>query len=110
VAKIEMAFALGLLKEETRGALRLVGKIRNRFAHEFRRVRFSDVEIAKLCDQLKEFDKGMDLMTNESDPMKLYGTTCFLCMAVLFATGQVILIGRDGQSQPVPATSPEKSG
>jgi hypothetical protein len=45
-AKTDIAFALGLVKEEVREQLQLIGQIRNKFAHNFRRVRFSDPNIA----------------------------------------------------------------
>lgn len=100
-AKVEIAYAFGLVKEEVRAELRLIGRIRNKFAHNFRRVRFTDQDIAQLCKNLKMINStGID----EPDAMKLYGQSCLLCMFVLFTTGQLVAL------QFQPDASPEKSG
>jgi DNA-binding MltR family transcriptional regulator len=98
-AKVEIAFALGLLKPELREQLQLIGQIRNRFAHNFRRVRFSDPQIAPLCDKLREFDK--ESLSLPRELRDFYGASCFLCMTALFVTGQLVLASRSGP----PATS-----
>lgn len=94
-----VAFALGLIEDHLRAELRQIGTIRNKFAHNFRRVRFSDPEIAKLCDRLKELEGTLEA----DEPMKLYGASCFLCMTALFVIGQVVLASRSAQ----PVASPE---
>jgi DNA-binding MltR family transcriptional regulator len=93
VGKVEVAFALGLIQDHLRRELLLIGRIRNKFAHSFRKVRFSNLEIAKLCDRLREFDKDMP---KENDPMKLYGQSCFLSMMVLFMSARAV----PGSTQP----------
>jgi DNA-binding MltR family transcriptional regulator len=70
IAKIEIAFALGIISEKLRAELLLIGRIRNKFAHDFRRVRFSDPGISKLCDQLREFDKAEAGKELGSGPIK----------------------------------------
>jgi DNA-binding MltR family transcriptional regulator len=105
-AKTEVAFALGLVKEELREQLQLIGQIRNKFAHNFRRVRFSDHNIAELCGKLRKFDiEGLPIKEEFQELRVVYGRVCFLVMTALFATGQMILASRGAQ----PATSPEKS-
>lgn len=51
-AKIRLASALGLLPDEVVGDLQLLGRIRNRFAHDLDIREFSHPVIAPLCEQL----------------------------------------------------------
>lgn len=90
-AKTEIAFALGLIKEETRAEIRLIGTIRNKFAHNFRRVRFVDPEISALCARLGNFNDVQSL----DDPMHIYGVSCMSCMLVLFVMGNALLAAKD---------------
>jgi DNA-binding MltR family transcriptional regulator len=102
-AKVEIALALGLIEEPLRAELRQIGKIRNKFAHNFRRVRFSDPELSNLCDELKKFP-GASIQHSDG-PMELYGRSCFLCMIALFVAGQLVLAARSTR----PARSPTKT-
>lgn len=95
-SKIEIAYALGVIGEQVHGQLRQIGRIRNKFAHEFRRLRFADPEIAKLIDELRQYDR--DKWANETNPMRIYHLACLICMTTLFATGQLLLASRDGAS------------
>ncbi|MFY9895886.1 MAG: MltR family transcriptional regulator [Xanthobacteraceae bacterium] len=102
LAKTEIAFALGLIKPEVREQLQIIGQIRNKFAHNFRRVRFSDPKIAEMCERLRKFDK--EGFQAKSELREVYGFTCLICMMALFVTGQLVLASR-----AAPSTSPEKS-
>lgn len=51
-AKIDMAYSLGLLEEDTRAALHLVRKIRNEFAHISAGLAFRQDRIASRCASL----------------------------------------------------------
>lgn len=112
VAKTEVAFALGLIQEAVRNELKLIGRIRNKFAHEFRPVRFTDPEITKLCNQLWELDAKLcnarelvQLKWAYDDPMKVYGAACFTVMIVLFAVGQVVIASNSSEPEPLPEKS-----
>lgn len=50
--KISACYCLGLIDETVKDDLRLVAKIRNRFAHELR-VDFSDPQISQWCNALR---------------------------------------------------------
>lgn len=52
-ARAKMARALGYIPKEVLSELLGLGKIRNRFAHEYRLKKFSDVDISKLTKELK---------------------------------------------------------
>lgn len=91
VAKREMALALGLISEGVSKELALIARIRNRFAHNFRRVRFSDPEISQLCSQLEALNAPIH---EKNEPMKIYGACCFICMMALFVSGQMHLAVR----------------
>jgi DNA-binding MltR family transcriptional regulator len=47
-AKIEMAFALGLIPNQTRLALHLIRDVRNKFAHRIESLTFDDPEVANM--------------------------------------------------------------
>jgi DNA-binding MltR family transcriptional regulator len=51
-SKVTACYCLGLLGPVVTADLRLVGKIRNRFAHDLR-ANFSDTKISQWCKQLK---------------------------------------------------------
>jgi len=101
-AKIEVAYALGLLKPEMREQLQIISKIRNKFAHNFRRIRFTDQEIASLCETLRKFDK--EGYQRRAELRELYGFSCIICGLALLVTGQLVLASRPGLS-----LSPKKS-
>jgi DNA-binding MltR family transcriptional regulator len=50
--KIDLAFSIGLFNQKIFEDLRLIGKIRNRFAHKIDPITFSDPEIAAWCQTL----------------------------------------------------------
>jgi DNA-binding MltR family transcriptional regulator len=50
-AKVSMCYSLGLIGKVVKADLRLVAKIRNRFAHDLR-AEFSDNQIASWCKAL----------------------------------------------------------
>jgi DNA-binding MltR family transcriptional regulator len=50
--KVRAAYCLGLLRKPVRDDLRLVGKIRNRFAHDLS-ASFTDQQIASWCEALR---------------------------------------------------------
>jgi hypothetical protein len=49
-AKIEMAYALGIIANELRLTLHLIREIRNKFAHEIEALTFDHHEVAELID------------------------------------------------------------
>ncbi|MCI0408115.1 MAG: MltR family transcriptional regulator [Acidobacteria bacterium] len=50
--KIDIAYTLGLIDKRSHHDLHLIRKIRNEFAHAFKRTRFGTPKIAKLCAAL----------------------------------------------------------
>lgn len=50
--KVRMIYCLGLIEKKVMNDLKLIGKIRNRFAHDFT-VSFLDKDISDWCKQLK---------------------------------------------------------
>lgn len=106
-AKIDIAYALGLLTVDHRADLSLIGTIRNKFAHNFKPVRFSDPKIAALCAEFKDFKdfKKKGLATTEEQLMNIYGINCFTSMASLLIIGNLVLAGQSSTS----SASPEKS-
>ena len=57
-AKIDLAFCTGLIKQETVDHLRVVAKIRNRFAHRIEPLSFADPEIKSWCCDLNTTISG----------------------------------------------------
>jgi hypothetical protein len=51
--RMRVAHALGLVGEQSFADLRLIGRIRNRFAHKLEVTSFTDPEIAALCSKLQ---------------------------------------------------------
>lgn len=51
-AKIDMAYVLGLVGEQTRNDLHLIRKIRDRFAHAFDPLTFKNAAVQRRCDEL----------------------------------------------------------
>lgn len=54
--KVHVAHALGLIGEESFADLKLIGKIRNKFAHRLEITNFADPYIADLCSKLQLAD------------------------------------------------------
>jgi DNA-binding MltR family transcriptional regulator len=54
-AQNEIAFAVGLISEDTRNNIRLISKIRNDFAHSHTKVSFKMTSIADRCAKLTIF-------------------------------------------------------
>lgn len=52
VARIDLAYLVGLFVDHIADDLRLIGKIRNRFAHRFEPIDFNDEKIANWCNTL----------------------------------------------------------
>lgn len=52
-ARITIAFCLGLISREEKADLRIIQKIRNRFAHELPGISFEDRSISDRCSALK---------------------------------------------------------
>jgi hypothetical protein len=52
-SKIEMSYAMGLIGPETRGALEIVRKVRNFFAHYTSQVNFDTPEILAECRKIR---------------------------------------------------------
>ncbi|MYG52497.1 MAG: hypothetical protein F4204_09145 [Rhodospirillaceae bacterium] len=52
-AKIDIAYALQLYDERTRGGLHTIRKIRNIFAHSSAPLEFNDEKVAELCRKLE---------------------------------------------------------
>ena len=84
--KVRIAYAQGLVTKGARAEFLLLANIRNKFAHNFRPVRFTDPKIVTLCQNL-----SLDGETNtpETDYMMRYARCCFLGMTALLATGQI---------------------
>jgi mannitol operon repressor len=51
-SKVDLAFCVGLIQQTILNDLRLIAKIRNRFAHRVEPLQFSDGEISAWCDTL----------------------------------------------------------
>ena len=54
-AQIDVAFATGLISKEAHRDLHLVRKIRNEFAHDFRKLLFTSNGIRQRCSELKHY-------------------------------------------------------
>ena len=54
-ARIDLAYAIGLISAEARRELRLIKRIRNIFAHDFRPRTFEDPEIRDRCQEFRAF-------------------------------------------------------
>jgi len=57
-SRVSMAYCLGLIRDIIRDDLRTVGKIRNRFAHDFS-MSFEDEGVKSLCQSLKWHEQFM---------------------------------------------------
>lgn len=57
-AKVSAAYCLGLIGETIKSDLRLVAKVRNRFAHDLR-ADFSDTNITSWCEALRWHKKSL---------------------------------------------------
>ena len=81
-AKIDLAYALGLLTDLMVADLKVIGNIRNKFAHRPTTVGFSDKDIMDLCSCLKtgQIDKDEDWV---KDPRNIYTAACTTLVAVL---------------------------
>ncbi len=81
-AKIDLAYALGLLTDVMAADLKLIGTIRNKFAHRPTAIEFSGKDIADLCSNLKtsQIDKDEDWVR---DPRNQYIAACTTLVAVL---------------------------
>jgi len=60
-AKIQIAYALGLIGPKTRRDLDLIRLVRNAFAHSRKTIRFATKEVADVCDQLTMLERFPDL-------------------------------------------------
>jgi DNA-binding MltR family transcriptional regulator len=58
------AYCMGLISKECKSNIDTIGLIRNRFAHSVDDVKFSDSEVATLCEKLRWSWKG----DSETDP------------------------------------------
>jgi DNA-binding MltR family transcriptional regulator len=54
-ARADLAYSLGLLKKSHHADLSLIGRIRNRFAHNHLGLSFMDPALQHICDQLHEW-------------------------------------------------------
>jgi len=68
-ARCQLARAMNLISETTYRDLKLIGKIRNRFAHHHFALTFDDEEIGRLCDRLSLNHDPIDVRTGK--PMKM---------------------------------------
>jgi len=53
-AKIEVSYCMGLLREEEYHNLRIIKKIRNRFAHRLHGYSFSEASVRDMCSELRD--------------------------------------------------------
>jgi DNA-binding MltR family transcriptional regulator len=81
-AKIDLAYALGLLTDAMATDFKLIGSVRNKFAHRPTAIGFSDKDIADLCSNLKtgQIDKEEDWV---KEPRNMYIAACTTLVAVL---------------------------
>jgi len=56
-AKIHIAYYLGLINENQYHDLKIIKKVRNRFAHSVNRLTFEELDIKDRCNQLKSVSK-----------------------------------------------------
>lgn len=71
-SKIDLALCCGLIRQDVFDDLRLIAKIRNRFAHHVTPLKFSEPSIKEWCDTIK--------MVDADEPRHRYVTACgFLC-------------------------------
>jgi hypothetical protein len=101
-AKTEVAFAFGIIHRRLRDNLRILGRIRNKFAHSAAPIAFTDPDISKLCAQLSAHSFG-DFASR--GPREVYALECFGCMIALFVLGQ--FPNQDSVDGPAPRTCEE---
>lgn len=59
-AKAKVAYALGLIDEQTKEDLYYIRKIRNEFAHSFKAISFQDSPIREYCNKLSTAKRNKD--------------------------------------------------
>ena len=69
-AKIDVGFAIGILKSEMWNDLHLIRRIRNHFAHRSEALKFSDTKISRLCSEL------LTAKSSLKDPRERYLKVC----------------------------------
>ncbi len=74
--KCELAFCLGFFGKESLSDLKLLGEIRNKFAHRRSARSFTDADIRKKCDELKMFNHIQGW--TETDPRLRFTTAVAL--------------------------------
>ena len=88
-AKIEMSYAMGLIGPATRGALEIVRKIRNFFAHYASQVKFDSPEVLVECRKirtpkmLRPVSHISPILTDRNPPKLNYVHVCsFICIEI----------------------------
>jgi DNA-binding MltR family transcriptional regulator len=89
-ARLEVAYAFGLIPKLTRDELQILGSIRNKFAHDFRKKSFDDPTFAPFFDRLRTIDLGGSQLPTGDLRME-YASRCFISMTVLFTKGQILI-------------------
>jgi DNA-binding MltR family transcriptional regulator len=99
-ARIRIAYLLGFLSEEEFRDLRLIGKIRNAFAHSFDKISFDKGEVRNWCRELKT-DLWVYPYAQERDeePRRIFSVSVFLLTARL--NGRIMQVPEDRRKPPV---------
>lgn len=103
-AKINMAFALGLLTEETKKNLHYIKKIRNHFAHHPTATSFNTPQVRSWCSEfslLSKYEDGttINIANDVPEPRKKFLHVLGLCMLGLE------IITRNQQRRTIPGKS-----
>jgi hypothetical protein len=80
-AKLDLGYCLGIIRKEIYDDLRLIAKIRNRFAHSVDPLRFTDEKITGWCRSITTL--GPDPL--EFEPRYRYMTACVFIIGLLSA-------------------------
>jgi hypothetical protein len=96
--RCDIVCALGLIPRQLRSELSVLGKVRNKFAHDFRKTDFNDPVFNPLFEQLKQFDIGGTPLPS-GDRRMHYAAHCFVALTALFTIGQMLVL-QNNDSKP----------
>jgi hypothetical protein len=84
-----MSYAIGLIGRETRGALEIVRRVRNFFAHHTSHAKFDSPEVVAECRKirapknLRNFSHLTPILTDRNPPKLNYVHCCsFICVDI----------------------------
>jgi DNA-binding MltR family transcriptional regulator len=82
-ARVAIAYALDPLTDNMSSEMKLIARIRNKFAHRMQPILFSDREVMELCDEMPSGKFEDDDESWTRDPRNKYVSACMLLISVL---------------------------